>query len=90
MKHNQKMLSVMTASLLLMLLAAEASAAVKQLARPGEFQIVTSGDGTRVWRINTLTGELLYCSPEEDSELPVCTRVEIPEQPGGRTAPKKY
>lgn len=90
MKPDQTVLPLSVAIVLTMLTTTQSGAAVKQLPRPGEFQIVTSGDGSRAWRINTLTGEMLYCSPEEDSDLPVCKRVEVPAQPGRGAAPKEY
>ena len=87
MKSSQKYLSVFMISLSTLLAMTDSFAAVTILPNPGSFQVVTSGDGTRAWRINTLSGEMLYCSPEEDSELPVCRRVEIPVQAGQGTAP---
>lgn len=83
-------LTATIASVALLAVTGPASTAVKQLPRPGGYQIVTSGDGTRAWRINTLTGEMLYCSPEENSDLPVCKRIDTPPPRGGEPAQKKY
>jgi hypothetical protein len=90
MKPDRNGLSVITSIALRILSTGQAGAAVRQLPRPGEFLIVTSGDGTRAWRINTLTGAMLYCIPEEDSEVPICKRVEVPAQPGQGSAQREY